>query len=316
MVRLHRLESVAAQLNVPEEVVSLIVRDLYEENKLHGLFDPQKNTFLRVRNDEAQTLGAELNNNITVLSELIEKLDLPAETVHSLVNWLVSRKFVEGFFTVDDDFFVGKSAFFESIRIDLRKGEPVLAIDLKANLKVGDEQMDRLLDNCLSEGLVTSSGRIFSVEFVKSVARKALTEWNRISLTMDRLSRISGLDIPLICQAFQYLGEKNFPGWNYEADSRILVRQNSVSWDLIYAGFNIAGETAIGNWEFGEELTCCVCQLKIRESQTYTVCRHCGKEGHLNHFLGWVNVKGNCPFCQKPLNEADLRSRSRQYLIN
>lgn len=316
MVRLHRLESVASQLNVPTEVVSALVKELCQENRLEGIFDPEKNAFLRVKYEEARTLGAELNNNITVLSEFIEKLDLPADTVQSLLDWLVSEGYTEGFFTIDGDFFVGRTAFFESIRNDLRSREPVLISDIKANLKMNDEQLRKLLENSQDERLIVDGGQIFSFDFLRDTIRRALDECSWISLSLDRLSRITRLDAKLIARAFQYFGANSFQGWDYESGSRILVREHSVAWSPVYRGFRIVGPTAIGHWEFGEEMTCCVCQLNIKESQVFTTCRHCGRRGHLNHFLEWVKVKGDCPVCRKSLSEEDLRTRSRQYLIN
>jgi hypothetical protein len=46
---------------------------------------------------------------------------------------------------------------------------------------------------------------------------------------------------------------------------------------------------------------CAVCEKKIEIFDEVLSCPICGAKGHKDHFLEWIQMKGNCPVCKKEL---------------
>ncbi|MDH5703782.1 MAG: hypothetical protein OEY99_06170 [Aigarchaeota archaeon] len=70
---------------------------------------------------------------------------------------------------------------------------------------------------------------------------------------------------------------------------------------------------SLGLWDWGEKaarkqrkrerMVCAVCTLPMNQTDERYSCPHCRAEGHYQCFVEWLNVKGTCPYCRRPVIE-------------
>jgi len=61
-------------------------------------------------------------------------------------------------------------------------------------------------------------------------------------------------------------------------------------------------KTLAGKWK-RDKLYCAVCTLPMNPADEKYSCPHCGAEAHYRCFVEWLNVKGTCPYCRRPVAE-------------
>jgi hypothetical protein len=44
---------------------------------------------------------------------------------------------------------------------------------------------------------------------------------------------------------------------------------------------------------------CCVCRMRIKESDDFVRCEHCGSPAHRAHLGEWLKIRGTCPVCRQ-----------------
>lgn len=70
---------------------------------------------------------------------------------------------------------------------------------------------------------------------------------------------------------------------------------------------------SLGSWDWKGEtarrrrrrdkVVCAVCTLPMNPKDERYSCPHCRAEGHYQCFVEWLNVKGTCPYCRRPVIE-------------
>jgi len=56
-----------------------------------------------------------------------------------------------------------------------------------------------------------------------------------------------------------------------------------------------------------EPISCSICKLVIKTTDTLYKCPYCGCIGHSEHFLEWLQVNAKCPKCQVKLEATGLK---------
>ena len=56
-----------------------------------------------------------------------------------------------------------------------------------------------------------------------------------------------------------------------------------------------------------EPISCSICKLVIKTTDTLSKCPYCGCIGHSEHFLEWLQVNAKCPKCQVKLEANGLK---------
>ena len=51
---------------------------------------------------------------------------------------------------------------------------------------------------------------------------------------------------------------------------------------------------------------CSVCNTNIVPGDSIVGCPHCGAQGHRDHFLEWIKIRGTCPNCKEKLSRLDV----------
>lgn len=76
----------------------------------------------------------------------------------------------------------------------------------------------------------------------------------------------------------------------------------------------ISGEEKVGDWDLTFERAeekmgarasiCPVCSLEIEERTPVFECPFCGNVMHVRCVQPWIERKGTCPICRRPLSES------------
>jgi predicted RNA-binding Zn-ribbon protein involved in translation (DUF1610 family) len=78
----------------------------------------------------------------------------------------------------------------------------------------------------------------------------------------------------------------------------------------------IQEEEKVGEWDlsFGEEekKICPVCSTEIQEGDEVFECPYCGNVMHLRCVKPWIESRGTCPICKRPLSKEILSKREEE----
>ncbi|MFB0563847.1 MAG: RING finger domain-containing protein, partial [Candidatus Lokiarchaeia archaeon] len=56
----------------------------------------------------------------------------------------------------------------------------------------------------------------------------------------------------------------------------------------------------------GARARCSICNNELGSGDVVVSCPHCGAQGHRDHFLEWIKIRGTCPNCKEGLNRLDI----------
>jgi len=75
----------------------------------------------------------------------------------------------------------------------------------------------------------------------------------------------------------------------------------------------IGEEVKVGEWdlkfpELEERKTCPVCSAEILEGDKVFECPYCGNVMHLRCVEPWIESRGMCPICKRPLSKEGQES--------